>query len=54
MIEHCDPDIWADGRHHTIVFGAGLVTEYFVGYENVLSHTRDTYVSSYSADFLPQ
>jgi hypothetical protein len=33
MIEHCDPDIWADGRHHTIVFGAGLVTEYFVGYE---------------------
>ena len=40
MIEHCDPDIWADGGHHTVVFGAGLVTEYFVRYEMHYRHTR--------------
>ena len=54
MIEHCDPDIWADEGHHTVVFGAGLVTEYFVRYEMYLSPYPDTYVSSSSADFLPQ
>ena len=24
MIEHCDPDIWADAGHHTVVLGGGL------------------------------
>ena len=40
MIEHCDPDIWADGGHHGVVFGADLVTEYFVRYEMHRRHTR--------------
>jgi hypothetical protein len=54
MIEHYYPDIWADGGHHTVVFEAGLVTEYFARYEMHLSPYLDTYVSSSSADFLPQ
>jgi len=40
MIEHCNPDIWADGGHHTVVFGTGLVTEYFVRYEMQCRHTQ--------------
>jgi hypothetical protein len=24
MIEHCDPDVWADAGHHTGVLGGGL------------------------------